>query len=397
MLRRSVFLYGPPGCGKTSVGRVLAKRLRAPLLDVDDDLLEQTWGCSVAAKLEQVGEEAFLELEDKTLGKLRLDRPHVVSLTGSNPLMQAGFDRACAGADVVFLDVETGVILDRLERMKVDRIVGMKNSTLKQVLDARSAMYEKRYTLRVTVAAGETPEQISDKVEAVLATRGSCFESTRSAAKEMSFTNVLVKGLADDGGLILPDSNVGFLPREFERLKDLSYPQLCKRVLEKFHLQMSPADLEECINGAYASFDDSKVLPLRRHTSDLFTLETWHGPTASFKDLSLQLLPRMLARKLEQERQALDGCIVATSGDTGSAALDGFAAAGTIPVVVLFPENGVSEVQKLQMTQARRNALVIGVAGADFDYCQSLVKKILNQPKMTDGAKVNCCFSSLLF
>jgi shikimate kinase len=110
MLRRSVFLYGPPGCGKTSVGKVLAKRLQLPLIDIDDDWLERKWGTSVSSKLAELGDEAFLKLEDKTLGELTLAHPHVVSLTGSNPLMEKGMEKACAGSDVVFLDVDPATI-----------------------------------------------------------------------------------------------------------------------------------------------------------------------------------------------------------------------------------------------------------------------------------------------
>jgi threonine synthase len=220
--------------------------------------------------------------------------------------------------------------------------------------------------------------------------------STRSSARETSFSKVLVQGLAPDGGLILPDSCVGFFrPGEFLKLSKLSYQQLCKRVLEKFTLQLTPGELEDCINAAYATFDDARVLPLRQHSASFFTLETWHGPTASFKDLSLQLMPRLLAQTLQKSGERVNGCLVATSGDTGSAALDGFARAGAVPVVVLFPENGVSVVQKLQMTQPRNNAHVIGVRGADFDFCQTLVKKILNQPSLTNGAKVSPPFLHL--
>ncbi len=363
-----------------------------PFVDVDDDVLEKQWGCSVAEKLRKLGDTRFLEEEDRALGRLKLARPSVVALTGSNPLATEGFAKASRGADVVFLDVERKEIEDRAARMKVDRIVGMgKKTTLSQVLEWRNGVYEKRYTLRVTVAPQESVENIASKVERVLQERGTQFVSTRSSVTEKSFAQVLVRGLAPDGGLYLPNSNITFLPGELDRMRNLPYAQVCKRVLEKFNLEMSPADLEECIQDAYWPFSHPDVLPLRSYGDGLHVLETWHGPTASFKDLSLQLLPRLLAKKLDEGgqrmRKLVDGCIVATSGDTGSAALDGFARAGSVPVVVLFPENGVSPVQKLQMIAERDNAHVIGVQGADFDFCQTLVKKVLNDKELTDGCK----------
>ncbi len=377
---RSIMLYGPPGCGKTTVGRVLAQRLGLPFVDVDDDWLEKRWKTSVAAVLAKEGDAAFLEKEERTFTEeLRnIGVPRVVALTGSNPLRPAGMEKARSVADIVFLDVAPSVIEGRLKHMKVSRIVGMSDSSaasLRAVLQRRASMYERYYTLRVPVEAQDSPEQIVAKVERVLNERGSHFVSTRSAKTEDRFSRVMANGLAEDGGLYLPNSAISFFPGEFERLKLLPYPQLCRRVLEKFNLEISPIELDQHVSDAYWSFSHPEVAPLRAVTEDLFTLELWHGPTASFKDLSLQLLPRLMGR---------EACLVATSGDTGSAALDGFARTGA-PVVVLFPENGVSEVQKLQMVAPRENAVPVGVEGADFDFCQALVKKMLLAGKQPGG------------
>ena len=159
---------------------------------------------------------------------------------------------------------------------------------------------------------------------------------------------------------------------ELQRLVGLPYPEVALRVVERFPLgTLHPSHLRTLLWQAYSSFPE-EILPVRHLRKNQYLMETFHGPTASFKDLSLQLLPRLmqvateLTSKNEQKRTRL-GLLVATSGDTGCAALDAFARLPGTPVIVLYPNTGVSTVQKAQMQTATGDVCVLGV-DADFDY-----------------------------
>ena len=121
--KSNVVLLGPPGCGKTSVGVLLGERLGMPIVDIDNDHLEKRWGMSVADKLSQMGDEGFLDAEDQALQELSV-RNTILSLTGSNALREGGMTHVARDGVVVYLDVKHQDIIARMERMKVDRIVG---------------------------------------------------------------------------------------------------------------------------------------------------------------------------------------------------------------------------------------------------------------------------------
>lgn len=157
---------------------------------------------------------------------------------------------------------------------------------------------------------------------------------------------------------------------ELERLVGLPYPEVALRVMERFSLgTLHPSHLRSLLWQAYASFP-IQILPVRRLQKNFYLMETFHGPTASFKDLSLQLLPRLMQAATElttKEKSNRLGLLVATSGDTGCAALDAFARLPGTPVIVLYPHTGVSIVQKAQMQTATGDVCVLGV-DADFDF-----------------------------
>ena len=159
---------------------------------------------------------------------------------------------------------------------------------------------------------------------------------------------------------------------ELERLIGLSYPEIALRVIERFPLgTLHPSHLRSLLWQAYSVFDE-EVLPVRHLEKNLYLMETFHGPTASFKDLSLQILPRLMhaAKELtlkDENKTDRLGLLVATSGDTGCAALDAFARLPGTPVIVLYPNTGVSIVQQAQMQTASGDVCVIGV-DADFDF-----------------------------
>lgn len=210
------------------------------------------------------------------------------------------------------------------------------------------------------------------------------FQSTRDAdAKKYSSAEVIVKGLADDGGLFVPE----YIPRltisDIEDMTSLSYIELAARVLGLFLSDHTYDELYSDCSLAYGKTNfPSDVCELREICDDTYSLELWHGPTCAFKDVALTLMPHLLVRSMKKagdERNAL--ILVATSGDTGKAALEGYKDIEGIKLAVFYPKNGVSAVQKLQMaTQTGDNLYACGVEG-NFDDIQTAVKQIFSSPE----------------
>ena len=207
--------------------------------------------------------------------------------------------------------------------------------------------------------------------------------STRGAKERVSSAAAILKGLASDGGLFVPDSFPQMTLSEIEALVPLSYEECAVRILRLFLTDYTEEELRGCVERAYGStFDDVRRAPVRA-VGDLEVLELWHGPTSAFKDMALQLLPPLMstARIKEGERDTIL-ILVATSGDTGKAALEGFADAEGIRIMVFYPDGGVSPVQRLQMvTQAGENVAVVAVRG-NFDDAQRGVKEIFGDAAM---------------
>lgn len=379
LLRKSnLVLMGPPGAGKTSVGREISKVLQMPVYDVDNDHLENEWGTSVAQKLADLGDEEFIKAEGAAAMNIR-KKGHIISLTGSNPLHPESIEYLSKDGLVVFLDVPKEDILKRMEEMKVDRIVGQASADLGSILDHRSAKYESRYDARVLVERESSVRKISEQVvkiwgkqEDYISTRG--FEGMSS--NPLTFLDVVSAGLAPDRGLFVPKGEFPkFSLGQLERLVHLPYEERCLRILEQLPIgTLSPRDLRLILHQAYSTFNHPEVLPTVHLNNDVYLMETFHGPTASFKDLALQVVPKFM-RHLKSTNSERLGLLVATSGDTGTAALDGFGREKDFPVVVLYPEHGVSMVQERQMRTANPESLVIGV-DSDFDFCQTAVKDI---------------------
>ncbi|TNN57195.1 Threonine synthase-like 1 [Liparis tanakae] len=397
---KNILLMGAPGAGKTTVGRIVARRLGLPIIDVDDDVLEAAWKMPVAAKLAAVGGERFLEEEGQALCGFSASGC-VVSLSGSNPLHAAAMRRLKESGVVVYLDVDGEDIMGRLAEMKVNRIVGQEaGASVRDILRRRKPFYEKWLDVRVLCGRGAAAEEVAEKVLEAVERYGDraadAFVSTRSAGVASSrpqthFSDVVIEGLAADGGLYVPKGGFPNLDaREWLRLVDMSYPERASVLLEKcIHpSDVSALDLRAMVFKAYGSnFSSEAVAPVRHLERDQYVQELFHGPTASFKDLALQLMPQLFAHCLPQMCNFL--VLVATSGDTGSAVLDGFgglgaaAAADRTGVLVFFPEDGVSETQKLQMTGRRDgNARAVGVR-SDFDFCQRSVKRMFGESGLT--------------
>ncbi|KAK9527514.1 hypothetical protein VZT92_014071 [Zoarces viviparus] len=396
---QNILLMGAPGAGKTTVGRIVAHRLGLPAVDVDDDILETIWKMPVAAKLAAVGGERFLEEEGQALCNFSASGC-VVSLTGSNPLHAAAMRRLKESGLVVYLDVDGEDVMQRLARMKVNRIVGQEaGASMRDILRYRKQFYERWLDVRVLCGRGVTVEEVAEKVlKAVERYRdraAETFVSTRSdgataSNQETHFSDVVIEGLATDGGLYVPRSGFpNMAAREWLRLVDMSYPERALVLLEQcIHpLDVSALDLRRMIFKAYGSnFSSEAVAPVKHLVRNQYVQELFHGPTASFKDLALQLMPQLFAHCLPQMCNYL--VLVATSGDTGGAVLSGFGGlVGTdvhrTGVLVFFPEEGVSETQKLQMTSYREgNARAVSVL-SDFDFCQRSIKRMFGESGLT--------------
>ncbi len=198
--------------------------------------------------------------------------------------------------------------------------------------------------------------------------------STRGSAPPRDFAGVLLAGLAEDGGLYMPATWPCFSPAELRALRGLPYAELTARVLSPFVGNAVPfATLQRLCAEAYAGFDHPAIVPLVQLEPGLFVQELFHGPTLAFKDLAMQLLGRLFDHVLAGRDQHVT-IVAATSGDTGSAAIEACRGNRHVNVVILHPQGRTSEVQRRQMTTVRSaNIANIAVDGT-FDDCQDLVK-----------------------
>ncbi|XP_049633724.1 threonine synthase-like 1 [Suncus etruscus] len=399
---KNIILMGAPGAGKTTVGRIIGQKLGCCVIDVDDDILEKTWNMSVSEKLQEVGSEQFLEEEGKAVLNFSASGS-VISLTGSNPIHDVSMWHLKKNGIVVYLDVPLIDIINRLKIMKVERIVTQNSGTsMKDLLEHRKQYYKKWYDTRVFCESGESPEKIADKVlnalqryqdadsETFISTRYSCTKDGKPKVSTKFFSEAVIEGLASDGGLFVPEKEFPKLNAgEWRRLVGATYVERAQVLLEKC---IHPADvpaakLGEMIENAYGeNFACSKVAPIRHLSNNQFILELFHGPTGSFKDMSLQLMPHLFAHCIPPTCNYM--ILVATSGDTGSAVLNGFSRLNKndkrrIAVATFFPENGVSEFQKAQIIGSQKeNGRALGVR-SDFDFCQTAVKRMFQDSDFT--------------
>lgn len=202
------------------------------------------------------------------------------------------------------------------------------------------------------------------------------YDSTRGGVKGISSSEAILRGIAEDGGLFVPQS-IPYVGSMLEDLLPLNYMELAYFIMSRFFTDFEEVELKSCIEKAYSGkFDTEEIVPVRK-VGDTYLMELFHGPTLAFKDMALSILPHLLktaAKKLKVNKKIV--ILTATSGDTGKAALEGFSDVEGTSIIVFFPEDGVSEIQKRQMTSHRgSNTYVIGVKG-NFDDAQSGVKKI---------------------
>ncbi len=204
------------------------------------------------------------------------------------------------------------------------------------------------------------------------------YVSTRGAAPAVEFEDVVLAGLARDGGLYLPESWPRFGAEAIRELRCLDYAELAARIARPFvGGALSEDDLDALFAEAYAGFDHPAVAPLKQLDRELWFLELFHGPTLSFKDFALQVLGRLFDRVLVRRGQRLT-IVGATSGDTGAAAIEACRDRPQVEIFILHPKGRISEVQRRQMTTvAAENVHNIAIEGT-FDDCQDLVKSMFN-------------------
>lgn len=200
------------------------------------------------------------------------------------------------------------------------------------------------------------------------------FVSTRNSAKELNFEEVVLQGLASDGGLYVPASLPKFSDEEIKNFKKLSYPELFFEVTKYFiDGEIPEKTYQELVNKSYKKFSHSAIAPLKQLDDKEFLLELFHGPTLAFKDFALQFLGNLLDYFLTKRNQKIV-IIGATSGDTGSAAIHGCMACENAQIFILHPNNRVSDVQRKQMTTVLSNNVFNIAVEGHFDDCQSMVK-----------------------
>ena len=208
------------------------------------------------------------------------------------------------------------------------------------------------------------------------------YSSTRGNGAQVKASEAILKGLADDGGLFVPD-HIPALDKSLKELSGMSYQEVAYEVMKLFLTDFTEDELKNCINRAYdAKFDTEVIAPLVE-AQGAYYLELFHGATIAFKDMALSILPHLMitsARKNQIQNEIV--ILTATSGDTGKAALAGFAGVEGTKIIVFYPKNGVSPIQEKQMvTQKGDNTFVVGIHG-NFDDAQTGVKKIFSDKEL---------------
>ena len=212
--------------------------------------------------------------------------------------------------------------------------------------------------------------------------------STRNNSKEYTFEQVFIKGLADDGGLFVPKSIKKFSNEELESMSKLSYQDLAKKILFPFIGDfMTESELSQTIKKSYSVFRKDNVVNIIK-IGDINVLELFHGPTLAFKDIAMQLLGNFYDHYLNKKNKNIN-VIVATSGDTGAAAIDAIKGKNNMKIFVLHPNDKVSIVQrKLMSTVKDKNVFNIAIEG-NFDNCQNLVKSMFSDKEFSNSINMS--------
>ncbi len=208
------------------------------------------------------------------------------------------------------------------------------------------------------------------------------YNSTRSKGEAVTASQAILKGLSDDGGLFVPNQ-IPALDKSLKELSEMDYKQVAYEVMKLFLTDFTEEELKNCIARAYDEKFDTEVIAPLVEAEGAYYLELFHGSTIAFKDMALSILPHLMitsAKKNNIQNEIV--ILTATSGDTGKAALAGFAGVEGTGIIVFYPKNGVSPIQEKQMvTQKGDNTLVVGIHG-NFDDAQTGVKKIFSDKEL---------------
>ena len=212
------------------------------------------------------------------------------------------------------------------------------------------------------------------------------FFSTRNVNEKVSASQAIAQGLSQDGGLFVPAS---FPKVDLEKVCQMEYAQLASHILSDYLEDYDPSFLKQATADTYGAAFDGKAGQLEHVGGRTYALELWHGPTCAFKDYALQLMPKLLVeakKNLGRTEQTL--ILVATSGDTGKAALEGYKDIPGVKILVFYPDSGTSEIQRLQMvTQQGGNVGVYAVKG-NFDDAQTGVKRVFADKQLDETVAI---------
>lgn len=221
------------------------------------------------------------------------------------------------------------------------------------------------------------------------------YNSTRGSNNVKTAAQAVIQGIAEDKGLYVPD-DIPALPKKIDEFTGKTYKDIAYEIIKAFFSDYTDDEMRNCVEGAYDSkFEEKEIVPVKEAGGAYF-LELYHGKTAAFKDMALSILPYLLTTAMKKEKEDKKICILtATSGDTGKAALEGFADVKGTEIIVFFPNQGVSQVQERQMiTQEGDNTHVFAIEG-NFDDAQTGVKKIFNDSAFAEKlADKGCKLSS---
>ena len=221
--------------------------------------------------------------------------------------------------------------------------------------------------------------------------------STRDRSLHISAAEAIACGLSRDGGLFVPEQIPSIDAETIAALCSMNYQQRAVSIMKLFLADYTEEELKVFTSKAYSmpGFDTPAVAPVQSLDEKTHFLELWHGPTSAFKDMALQMLPYFLTSALTKTGEARKVCIlVATSGDTGKAALEGFCDVDRTRIMVFYPKDGVSDVQKLQMTSQRGTNVGVSAVVGNFDDAQSGVKTIFSDPALREALSAKGWFLS---